>query len=96
MKILTFLSNIFNNLTLTNMTPCYKMIQTSIAKEIEIKEKRFDIAPEITSKLAQIPKICIAEVGTSYYARTFEDRKNIGWRDGFRTIWCIFKYRYFK
>lgn len=95
-KILTFLSNCFNNLTITDMATCYKMIRTSIAKEIRIKEKRFGMDPEITAKLARIPKIRIYEVGISYYARTFKDGKKIGWKDGFRAIWCIFKYRFFK
>lgn len=95
-KILTFLSNSFNNLTLSDMATCYKMIRTSIAKEIDIKEKRFGMDPEITAKLVRIPKIRIYEVGISYYARTFKDGKKIGWKDGFRAIWCIFKYRFFK
>lgn len=94
-KILTFLSNSFNNLTLTDMATCYKMIRTSIAKEIKIKEKRFGMDPEITAKLARIKKIRIYEVSISYYARTFQEGKKIGWKDGFRAIWCIFKYRFF-
>src|SRR5690554_2128352 len=94
-KILTNLSNVFNNLTLTDMATCYKMIRTSIAKEIEIKEKRFGMDPEITAKLARVPEIRIYEVGISYYARTFNEGKKIGWKDGFRAIWCIVKYRFF-
>lgn len=93
--ILTFLSNIFNNLSLTDMATCYKLIRTSIAKEIVIKEKRFGMDPEITAKLARVPEIRIYEVGISYYARTFNEGKKIGWKDGFRAIWCIVKYRFF-
>ncbi|WP_107037144.1 glycosyltransferase family 2 protein [Brumimicrobium mesophilum] len=94
-KVLTFLSNIFNNLTLTDMETCYKMIRSSIAKDIQIKEKKFGLEPEITAKLAKVPKIRIYEVSISYYARTFDEGKKIGWKDGFRAIYCIFKYRFF-
>lgn len=94
-RILTFLSNCFNNLTITDMETCYKMIRSSIAKEIKIKEKKFGLEPEITAKLAKVPNIRFYEVSISYYARTFEEGKKIGWKDGFRGIWCIFKYRFF-
>ncbi len=93
-KFLTFLSNMMNNLNLTDMETCYKLVRSSIAKEIQIKEKRFGIEPEITAKLAKIPRIRIYEVGISYYGRTYEEGKKIGWKDGFRAIWCIFKYRF--
>jgi glycosyltransferase involved in cell wall biosynthesis len=95
-KFLTGLSNIMTNLNLTDMETCYKLIRSSIAKGIEIKENRFGIEPEITAKLAKIPKIRIYEVGISYYGRTYEEGKKIGWKDGFRAIWCIFKYRFSK
>jgi len=95
-KILTTLSNIMTNLNLTDMETCYKLIRTSIAKNIEIKENRFGIEPEITAKLSKIPKIRIYEVGISYYGRTYEEGKKIGWRDGFRAIYCIIKYRFSK
>lgn len=94
-KFLTGLSNIMTNLNLTDMETCYKLIRSSIAKGIEIKENRFGIEPEITAKLAKVPKIRIYEVGISYYGRTYEEGKKIGWKDGFRAIWCIFKYRFF-
>jgi glycosyltransferase involved in cell wall biosynthesis len=95
-KFLTSLSNMMTNLNLTDMETCYKLIRTSLAKSINITEKRFGIEPEITAKLARIPKVRIYEVGISYYGRTYEDGKKIGWKDGFRAIWCIFKFRFVK
>ena len=93
-KFLTRLSNMMTNLNLTDMETCYKLIRTSIAKNIEIKENRFGIEPEITAKLSKIKRIKIYEVGISYYGRTYEEGKKIGWKDGFRAIWCIFKYKF--
>lgn len=93
-KFLTGLSNMMTNLNLTDMETCYKLIRTSIAKEINIKENRFGIEPEITAKLAKRKGIRIYEVGISYYGRTYEEGKKIGWRDGFRAIYCIIKYRF--
>ena len=93
-KVLTTLSNMMTNLNLSDMETCYKLIRTSNAKEIEIKENRFGIEPEITAKLAKRKGIRIYEVGISYYGRTYEEGKKIGWKDGFRAIWCIFKYRF--
>jgi glycosyltransferase involved in cell wall biosynthesis len=94
-KFLTMLSNMMTNLNLSDMETCYKLIRSSIAKNITIKENRFGIEPEITAKLAKISKIRIYEVGISYYGRTYEEGKKIGWKDGFRAIYCIFKYRFF-
>jgi glycosyltransferase involved in cell wall biosynthesis len=94
-KFLTFLSNMMTNLNLTDMETCYKLIRSSIAKSIQIKERRFGIEPEMTAKLAKIKRIRIYEVGISYYGRTYEEGKKIGWKDGFRAIYCIFKYRWF-
>jgi glycosyltransferase involved in cell wall biosynthesis len=93
-KFLTNLSNMMTNLNLTDMETCYKLIRTSIAKKINIKENRFGIEPEITAKLARTKGIRIYEVGISYYGRTYEEGKKIGWKDGFRAIWCIFKYKF--
>jgi glycosyltransferase involved in cell wall biosynthesis len=93
-KFLTRLSNMMTNLNLTDMETCYKLIRTSIAKDIKIKENRFGIEPEITAKLAKIKRIKIYEVGISYYGRTYEEGKKIGWRDGLRAIWCILKYKF--
>lgn len=95
-KFLTGFSNMMTNLNLTDMETCYKMIRTSIAKEIQLKEKRFGIEPEITAKLARRKGIKIFEVGISYYGRTYEEGKKIGWRDGFRALYCIIKYRFVK
>ena len=91
-KFLTTLSNAFNNLNLTDMETCYKLIRSDIAKGLELKEKRFGFEPEVTAKLARVPGVRIYEVGISYYGRTYAEGKKIGWRDGFRAIWCILKY----
>lgn len=91
-KFLTFLSNMFSNLNLTDMETCYKMFRTSIIKGIKLKEKRFGFEPEITAKVARIPGIRIYEVGISYYGRTYDEGKKIGWRDGIRAIYCMIKY----
>jgi glycosyltransferase involved in cell wall biosynthesis len=94
--VLTFLSNMFTNLNLTDMETCYKLIRTSILQNIELKENRFGFEPEITAKIARIPNIKIYEVGISYYGRTYAEGKKINWKDGFRAIWCILKYNVFK
>ena len=94
-KFLTFLSNMFTNLNLTDMETCYKLFRREIIQSIEIKEKRFGLEPEITAKISRIPGIRIYEVGISYYGRTYEDGKKIGWKDGFEAIWCILKYNLF-
>lgn len=95
-KFLTNLSNMMTNLNLSDMETCYKLIRSSIAKNIKITERRFGIEPEITAKLARVPKIRIYEVGISYYGRTYEEGKKIGWKDGFRAIWCILKFKIVK
>lgn len=95
-KFLTFLSNMFNNLNLTDMETCYKVFKAETIKAINLTENRFGIEPEMTAKIARIPKIRIYEVGISYYGRTYEDGKKIGWKDGFRAIYCILKYGLFK
>ncbi len=94
-KFLTHLSNMFTNLNLTDMETCYKLVRSNIAKSLLLNEKRFGFEPELTIKLSKVPKIRIYEVGISYYGRTFEEGKKIGWRDGFRAIYCIFKYSIF-
>ena len=91
-KVLTQLSNAFNNLNLTDMETCYKLIRSDIAKKLDLREKRFGFEPEVTAKLAKIPGIRIYEVGISYYGRTYAEGKKIGWKDGFRAIWCIVRY----
>ena len=94
-RFLTRLSNMFTNLNLTDMETCYKMIKTEIAQSLHLKEKRFGFEPELTAKLSRIPNIRIYEVGISYYGRTYDEGKKIGWRDGFRAIYCILKYNIF-
>ncbi len=94
-KFLTFLSNMFTNLNLTDMETCYKMFRTDVIQQLNLKEKRFGFEPEVTAKMARVPKIRIYEVGISYYGRTFEEGKKIGWKDGFRAIYCILKYNLF-
>ncbi len=95
-RLLTFLSNMFNNLNLTDMETCYKVFKTSIIQNINLREKRFGFEPEVTAKIARISKIRIYEVGISYYGRTYDEGKKIGWKDGFRAIYCILKYGLFK
>ena len=95
-KFLTFLSNIFSDLNLTDMETCYKMFKTEHIKSLKLKERRFGFEPEVTAKISRIPKIRIYEVGISYYGRTYEEGKKIGWKDGFRAIYCILKYNIFK
>ena len=95
-RILTALSNLFTNLNMTDMETCYKLFDTKIIQSINLIEKRFGFEPEITAKIARIPRIRIYEVGISYYGRTYEDGKKIGWKDGFRAIYSIIKYGLFR
>lgn len=94
-QFLTFISNMFTNLNLTDMETCYKLFNTKLIQSIQLKENRFGFEPEVTAKIARIPKIRIYEVGISYYGRTYEEGKKIGWQDGFRAIYCILKYNIF-
>jgi len=91
-KFLTACSNACTNLNLTDMETCYKMFDSRILKSLSLKENRFGFEPEVTAKLSRIPKIRVYEVGISYYGRTYEEGKKIGWRDGFRALYCIIKY----
>jgi glycosyltransferase involved in cell wall biosynthesis len=91
-KFLTFGSNMFTNLNLTDMETCYKMFRREIIQSLDLKEKRFGFEPEVTARIARIPGIRIYEVGISYYGRTYKEGKKIGWKDGFRALWCIIKY----
>lgn len=94
-RLLTTLSNAFTNLNLTDMETCYKLFKTETIQSVTLREKRFGFEPEVTAKIARIPKIRIYEVGISYYGRTYEEGKKINWKDGFRAIICIFKYNLF-
>lgn len=91
-KFLTFLSNAFTNLNLTDMETCYKVFRADILKGLDLKEKRFGFEPEVTAKISRIPGIRIYEVGISYYGRTYAEGKKINWKDGVRALWCVFKY----
>lgn len=95
-RFLTFLSNMFTNLNLTDMETCYKMFDAKILQSINFREKRFGFEPEITAKISRIKQIRIYEVGISYYGRTYEEGKKINWKDGFRAIYCILKYGTFR
>lgn len=94
-SFLTWLSNIFSNLNLTDMETGYKAFRSQIIKSIQLKEKRFGFEPEVTAKISKIKGIRIYEVGISYYGRTYSDGKKINWKDGFRAIWVILKYNLF-
>lgn len=94
-KFLTFLSNMFTNLNLSDMETCYKLIRADIIKSLSLKEQRFGFEPEVTAKISRIPEIRIYEVGISYYGRTYTDGKKIGWKDGLRAIYSILKYNLF-
>jgi glycosyltransferase involved in cell wall biosynthesis len=94
-RMLTFLSNMFTGLNLTDMETCYKMFRSEMIKSVKLKEQRFGFEPEVTYKISRIPDIRIYEVGISYYGRTFKEGKKINWKDGFRAIFCIIKYRFF-
>lgn len=94
--MLTFMSNMFTNLNLTDMETCYKLFKRDIVQGVKLEEKRFGFEPEVTAKISRIPNIRIYEVGISYYGRTYEEGKKIGWKDGFRAIYCILKYNLFK
>ncbi len=95
-KFLTFLSNIFTDLNITDMETCYKMFKSNFIKSLDLKENRFGFEPEVTAKVSRIPNVRIYEVGISYYGRTYQEGKKIGWKDGFRAIYCILKYNIFK
>lgn len=95
-KFLTFASNVFTNLNLTDMETCYKVFRTDMIQPLHLVENRFGFEPEITAKISRIPKIRIYEVGISYYGRTYEEGKKIGWKDGVRALYCIVKYGLFK
>ena len=88
---LTLLSNMFTDLNLTDMETCYKAFRREVIQGITIRENRFGFEPEVTAKIAK-SRCRIYEVGISYYGRTYDEGKKIGWRDGVRAIWCILKY----
>ena len=95
-RFLTLLSNVFSDLNLSDMETCYKFFRKEILNQIDLKEKRFGIEPEITAKIAKIKGIRVYEVPISYYGRTYEEGKKIGWKDGFSALKCIIRYNLFR
>ena len=91
-RMLTYLSNMFTNLNLTDMEVCYKAFRREVIQSLDLREKRFGFEPEVTAKIAKIPKLRVYEVGVSYDGRTYEEGKKIGLKDAFRALWCIIKY----
>jgi glycosyltransferase involved in cell wall biosynthesis len=89
--ILTLLSNALTNMNMTDMETCYKVFRREIIQSIPIEEDRFGFEPEITVKIAK-RRLRVYEVGISYWGRTYEEGKKIGWRDGFRALFCLLKY----
>lgn len=94
-KMLTFISNLFSQLNLTDMETGYKLFRMPVIKQVSLHEKGFGIEPEITAKISRIKNIRIYEVGISYYGRTYDEGKKIRWTDGLHAIYCIFKYNIF-
>jgi glycosyltransferase involved in cell wall biosynthesis len=94
-RALTLLSNCLTNINLSDMETCYKVFRREVLQQITIEENRFGFEPEITAKVARLG-VPIYEVGISYSGRTYADGKKIGWRDGFRALWAIFKYNFLR
>jgi glycosyltransferase involved in cell wall biosynthesis len=90
-RLLTLLSNCLTNINLTDMETCYKAFRREIIQAIPIQENRFGFEPEITVKVAK-RRLRIYEVGIGYWGRTYQEGKKIGWKDGFRALWCLLKY----
>ncbi len=95
-NVLTLFSNMLTDLDLTDMETCYKAFRREVIQSIEIEESRFGFEPEITAKVAKRRNLRVYEVGISYYGRTYEEGKKIGWKDGLRAIYCIIKYNWFR
>ncbi len=89
---LTRMSNAFTGLRITDMETCYKLMESSVAKSLNLKEQRFGFEPEVTAKLAKHKGIKLKEVSIRYEVRSYEEGKKIGWKDGVHALWCIFKY----
>ncbi|MCU0857252.1 MAG: glycosyltransferase family 2 protein [Pontiellaceae bacterium] len=94
-QFLTLMSNLFSNLNLTDMETCYKFFRKEVLSQLTLNEKRFGIEPEITAKMAKIKGIRVYEVPISYYGRTYQEGKKIGWKDGFSALKCILRYGIF-
>ncbi len=91
-RLLTFLSNMFTNLNLTDMETCYKLFDAKLLKSLKLREKRFGFEPEVTAKMSKFPNVRVYEVGISYFGRTYREGKKIQWKDGFRALYCIVRY----
>ncbi len=94
-SVLTFMSNMFTNLNLTDMETCYKLFKREHIQSLKLKERRFGFEPEVTAKISRLKDIRIYEVGISYYGRSYNEGKKINWKDGIRAIYCILKYNLF-
>jgi glycosyltransferase involved in cell wall biosynthesis len=94
-RFLTGVSNLFTNLNLSDMETCYKLFRADIIKGLRLRENRFGFEPEVTAKVSRVKGVRIYEVGISYYGRTYDEGKKIGWKDGFRALYCILKYNIF-
>jgi len=95
-QVLTLLSNMCTNLNLTDMECCYKAFRREIIQGLKLEEDRFGFEPEVTAKIAKLKKVRIYEVGVSYFGRSYAEGKKIGWKDGFRALYCIVKYSFFR
>lgn len=95
-RVLSLVSNMCTNLNMTDIETCYKVFRRDVLHEITLREDRFGFEPEVTAKIAHFREngepLRIYEVGISYHGRTYEEGKKIGWRDGFRALWCILRY----
>jgi hypothetical protein len=94
-QVLTLLSNMCTNLNLTDMECCYKAFRREVIQSIKLEEDRFGFEPEVTAKIAK-KKVRLYEVGVSYFGRSYAEGKKIGWKDGFRALYCIIKYSFFR
>jgi glycosyltransferase involved in cell wall biosynthesis len=94
-RALTLLSNILTNLNLSDMETCYKVFRTEVIKSIQIRQNRFGFEPELTAKIARM-KCRVYEVGISYYGRSYDEGKKIGWKDGLQAVYCILRYNLFR
>lgn len=94
-NVLTFFSNMFTNLNLTDMETCYKLFRREVIQSVKLNEKRFGFEPEVTAKISKIDGIRIYEVGISYFGRTYKEGKKINWVDGIRAVFCIIRYNVF-
>ena len=94
-RILTFISNLFTNLNLSDMETCYKLFRSEYIRKIRFNENRFGFEPEVTSKISRFKGIRIYEVGISYYGRTYEEGKKVRMKDAFRAVYCLVRYNIF-